>query len=481
MLRTWRSKVEKDLGGVAFERALVTELAGALRIQPLYDDTSAPPARLARSAALELAAIAHDGEANEGLLVARWVLGAVAADAAILEHAAPGAHVVREAGRVVVHSLDVNDAGGSVPLEIAVAVARWLEAVRAEPASEISIAVALGSELFVEVAKLRALRALAARSALALGLARPVRILARTSFVGLSRLEPETNALRATLSTVAGMLGGADLVAVAPYDVLSPLTGDPHARAARLASTTGLVASLESHLASTDDPLHGAYLVESLTREMSEAAWSIVREIERSGGAQASAATWKARLADEGRERQRAARAGKLPRVGASRLARIDAPSLGAVHRSLEHVLRDTASFESLRDERVARPTTILVVGEPKKTSARAEYLREVLATWGAPTSSARVPSLEAPLDSITGSLEDAVVLCADDADFAALSALVAALAPRRAVMVAGRPGAHEAALRAAGVAAFVHLGADLPAAARAFYMASHASAGGRS
>jgi methylmalonyl-CoA mutase len=476
MLRTWRSKVEKDLGGVAFERALVTELAGALRLQPLYDETSALPQRLARAAGLELAAMSHADE--PGGTEARWILGAPTADgAAVSERVLAASHEVFERGRSVVHALDVHDAGGSIPLEIAIAIARWVEAVREDAAREISIAVAVGSELFVEVSKLRALRALAERTALALGAPRVVRILARTSLVGFSRIEPETNALRATLSTVAAMVGGADFVAVAPYDVLAPLGGQEHARAARLATTTGLVASLESHLASTDDPMHGAYLVESLTREISEAAWSIVRELERSGGARASAATWRTRLADEARERQRAARAGKLPRVGASRLARVDAPTLGPVHTSVAHVLRDTASFEALRDERVARPTSILVVGDPKKTSARAEYLREILATWGAPVSSASLTSAAASLEALSGTLEDAVVLCADDADFAALPELVRRLAPERRVMVAGRPGAHESPLREAGVVSFVHLGADLPAAARAFYGAPHSDA----
>jgi methylmalonyl-CoA mutase len=473
MLGTWRSKVEKDLGGVAFERALVTELAGALRVQPLYDGSSAAPQPLSRGAGLTLASIVHAHDAPEGqpdaVLGARWVLGAreAADDSTIHERAGASAHVVEEGGRAVVHALDVDDAGGSVPLSLAVAIGRWLDALRASPASPPSIAVAVGNEIFVEVAKLRALRVLAERSALALGAHPSVRILARTSFVGLARIEPETNALRATLATVAATLGGADLVAVAPYDVLAPTTGDVHARAARLAITTGLIASLESHLASTDDPLHGAYLVESLTHEMTEAAWSIVRELEQRGGVQASAATWKARLADEGRERQRAARGGKLPRVGASRLARVDAPSLGPVHASLVHVLRDTAAFESLRDEAIARGTTLVVVGDPRKTAARAEYLREVLSTWGAPTTSAALATTDTSSDAVPG---DAFVLCAEDADFAALAALARALAARGSVMVAGRPGAHEAALRDAGVAAFLHLGADLPAVARAFF-----------
>jgi len=469
MLGTWRSKVEKDLGGVAFERALVTEIAGGLRMQPLYESSNRTPQRISRLAGLTLARIVYAGAPLDDLPAERWVLGP-AEPGEVSERAGESGHVVQHADRPTFHALDVHDAGGSAPLEIAVAVGRVIDALRggASP-PELSIAVASGTEIFLEVAKLRAIRALAERCLLALGAGSRVRILARTSFVGFSRIEPETNALRATLSTVAGMLGGADLVAVAPYDVLAPSAG-PHDRASRLAGTTGLVASLEAHLAGAEDPLHGAYPVEALTRDLMDAAWSIVRGLERSGGANAAAGSYQARLADEGHERQRAARAAQLPRVGASRLARVEAPMLGAVHPSLAHVLRDTAAFERLREDRIVRPTTILVVGDPKKTAARAEYLREVLATWGAPASFASLAAIDAPLERGDGASWGAVAVCAEDRDFGALSSLVRTLSSRAAVLVAGRPGPHEAALREAGAAAFVHLGADLPAVARALY-----------
>ncbi|MFO0711823.1 MAG: methylmalonyl-CoA mutase family protein [Sandaracinus sp.] len=481
MLQAWREKVEKDLGGVAFERALVTVLAGGLRIEPLYEDASA--LRLARSGALRLAAMCHAGQEppsvdpGEG----RWIVGSTTKQGDpthVHEWSAEGVTHVCEGERPLAHALDVHDQGGSIPLELAVSVARALDAIRR--GGEAHVAVAVGTETFVEVAKLRALRALLERASAALGARSAVRILARTSLVGFSRIEPETNALRATSSVVGAILGGADLVACAPYDLLSP-SDSTRARAAHLASTTGLVAVLESHLAVADDPLRGAYFVETATSQMIEAAWPIVREIERQGGA-AAAEPWRARLTDEGRERQRAACTGKLPRVGATRLARVDAPMLGPTHASFAHVLRDAAAFEALRDERIARRTTVLVAGDPKKTAARAEYLREVLATWGAEVSTARVASASDSIARVSGAVTDAVVICAEDADLGALPPLARALSARSCVMVAGRPGAHESALREAGVAAFVHLGADLPAVARAFYGApvpSGAASGG--
>jgi methylmalonyl-CoA mutase len=375
--------------------------------------------------------------------------------------------VVREGTHAAVHAIDVHEAGGSIPLEIAVTIGRWLDALR-EGRREAPIALAVGTEVFVEVAKLRAIRALAQRSAAAMGHASPLRLLARASVVPHSRIEPETNALRSTLSVLASMLGGADLVAAAPYDLLSPLEGEARARASRLAGTTGLVAALESHLALPEDPLHGAYFVETLTAELMDAAWSIVRELERGGGAAIARDHWRTRLADEAKARQKSAATGKLPRVGVSRLARVEAPMLGPAHASLGDVLRDAAPFEALRDQHIARRTTILVVGDPRKTAARAEYLREILATWGAQVHLETLASASANVGLVRDDAGDAVVLCADDSDFGSLEALVRAQSKTAAVMIAGKPGQHEVSLRAAGVVAFVHLGVDLPAVARA-------------
>ncbi|MBN8616228.1 MAG: hypothetical protein J0L92_36900, partial [Deltaproteobacteria bacterium] len=327
MLDAWRQRLAKE--GIDASRGLVTELPGGVRLAPLYEE-AARRLRVVRSSPVTLASVEH-GDSDAPRVdpsVARWVLGSPTkqGEGEVVEER--GARtLVHEGTHAAVHAIDVHEAGGSIPLEIAVSIGRWLDALR-EGRRDAPIAVAVGTEMFVEIAKLRAIRTLAQRSALAMGHAASVRILARASVVAHSRIEPETNALRSTLSVLASMLGGADLVAAAPYDLLSPLEGEARARSSRLAGTTGLVAALESHLALADDPLHGAYFVETLTAELSEAAWAIVRQLERDGGAAAATDRWRALLADDAQARRKSAAMGKLPRVGASRLARVEAPML---------------------------------------------------------------------------------------------------------------------------------------------------------
>ncbi len=485
MNRGWREKVERDLGSASSERAspgsrslgvssLITELAGGLRIQPLYDE--GPALRLARSAAPELGVVVLAGEPSPHSIegVSRtWTLGPSVEPDALVEHG----HEVREGGVSVAHALDVHEAGGSVPLEVGIAIARWLDGIRRDGTAG-PLAVAVGTETFVEIAKLRALRMLATRAGHALlGEAPSVRILARTSLVPFSRIEPETNALRATLSCVASLIGGADLVATAPFDLLSAHgehAGERDSPAARLATTTALVAVLESHLAATDDPAHGSYFVETLTRDIAKAAWSITRALEAAGGIGAAPDPWREQLAKESAERARASARAKLPRVGATRLAGPDAPLGAPTHGSLARIQRDATAFEALRDERIARPVTLLVVGDPRKTAARADYVRDVVACWGAGVEVVRFASVdEARIALEIGTSQiahDAVAICVEDSDFEHLPALARALGPARSLLVAGRPGASEAALREAGVRTFVFVGADLPAVARELF-----------
>jgi len=477
MAAGWRERVERDLGGASFERALVTELAGGLRVQPLYE---AAVASFVPGGATELAVVAVGGGAGPVPVANERVWRIGAGEGALLERHDGENTRLWEAGREVAHGIDVHDAGGSIPLELGVALARWLDALRAGH-TEAAIGVAVGPEMFVEVSKLRALRSLATRAGTALlGSAPRVRLVSRSSLVPFSRIEEETNALRATLSAVAAIVGGADLNGIAPF---AALTGDAAAestasRAARLAATTGLVARFESHLDATMDPAHGSYLVEALTRDIASATWTVVRDLESQGGAARSPDRWRTRLVDESQARAAAAAAGKLPRVGASRLARHDAPLAPPVAAALAHVVRDAAPFESVRDERLARPTTLIVAGDARRTAARADYVRDVLACWGAPQESLRFASIDAAVAAIGADAgvvrTEAVALCVEDADFERLGPLVHLLARDgelpRAVLVAGRPGPHEAGLRAAGARSFVHLGSDLPRAARTFF-----------
>jgi methylmalonyl-CoA mutase N-terminal domain/subunit len=76
-------------------------------------------------------------------------------------------------------------------------------------------------------------------------------------------------------------LGGTQSLHTNGYDEALSL---PTEEAARIALRTQQIVAFESGAADTADPLAGSYYVEALTREVEEAAWRLIRQIDEMGG-----------------------------------------------------------------------------------------------------------------------------------------------------------------------------------------------------
>lgn len=199
-----------------------------------------------------------------------------------------------------------HEAGASVVDELGIALSSGVETLRALderglPPADVSrrmaFAFALDSELFVNIAKLRAARLLWSKVLRALGVDGPdhgMQIHASTSCRSLAALDPHVNLLRGTAAAFSAVVGGAEWVSVAPYD--APL-GHPSAHAERLARNTQLLLRFEAHLDHVLDPAGGSYFVEHLTEDLARRSWGSFQELERLGGV--------GRLLVEGRLRTR--------------------------------------------------------------------------------------------------------------------------------------------------------------------------------
>lgn len=149
-------------------------------------------------------------------------------------------------------------------------------------APHIGFCLSVDQDLFLSMAKIRALRLLWERAQQVCGIEpSPATIHAETSYRMVTRLDPETNILRATLAAFAAGAGGADSLSVLPHSIAHGL---PDASARRIARNTQLVLGAESHLDFVADPASGAGSVEALTRSLCEAAWVEFQAIEAEGG-----------------------------------------------------------------------------------------------------------------------------------------------------------------------------------------------------
>jgi methylmalonyl-CoA mutase len=143
---------------------------------------------------------------------------------------------------------------------------------------------AVGRDLFLETAKLRAMRALWARISQLCGVpddAGAVPIHAVTSPRCLSIRDPWVNLLRGTAAAYTAVIGGADVVTVLPFDSVA---GQSDEFGRRLAVNTSTILREESHVDRVSDPAAGSYLVEKLTSDLCSAAWEDFQRIEGTGG-----------------------------------------------------------------------------------------------------------------------------------------------------------------------------------------------------
>ena len=145
------------------------------------------------------------------------------------------------------------------------------------------LVVPVGTRYFPEIARLRALRLLFARVAGAFlekkEDAPPAFIQAVPSRRTQTLYDAPTNLLRATTEAAASLLGGCDVLAVRPFDLLRP-----SAFTHRLARNVPLLLHHEAHLDHVTDPAAGAYYLEVLTDKLARAAWALFQEIEAEGG-----------------------------------------------------------------------------------------------------------------------------------------------------------------------------------------------------
>ncbi|QDV36088.1 methylmalonyl-CoA mutase family protein [Tautonia plasticadhaerens] len=199
-----------------------------------------------------------------------------------------------EATSVEVGTGAYHHAGASSTQDLAFAVATGLEYLRAMTAAgldvnaaarQIAFGVSLGTQFFRAIAKLRALRLMWSKVVLECGgdpdAGRTMRLRARTSRRVLTGVDPWVNLLRNTVCCFAGAVGGADSITTAPMDAALGLS-DHFAR--HLARNTQIILQEESHLNRVIDPAGGSWFLETLTGQLAERSWEILRQVEERGG-----------------------------------------------------------------------------------------------------------------------------------------------------------------------------------------------------
>ena len=177
-----------------------------------------------------------------------------------------------------------------------------------------TISMAVGTSYFMEIAKLRALRVLLARfnSAYTSG---PIvhsslyNVHCFSSAFHESTATPYTNLLRATTEAMAAVIGGCNVLTVRPYDAVM---GQPAEFSQRIARNISVLMKAESYLDKVADPSAGSYYAESLTHQLTEAAWALFLDVEKRGGFAKASEFVQAELDQSYQEKVAAVQAGRV-------------------------------------------------------------------------------------------------------------------------------------------------------------------------
>lgn len=180
----------------------------------------------------------------------------------------------------IVNAAPYHNAGANTCTQLAITLAHANEYSHLG-VKQLTINVAIGSDYFFEIAKLRALRKLWALLAKQYGANENTTLFAETALNNKTIYDYNNNILRASTEAMAAIIGGCNAMYVHPYDVLFK---QPHPFSARIARNVQLVLKNEAYLDKVNDAAHGSYFVENLSEEIAAKSWQLFQQIEAQGG-----------------------------------------------------------------------------------------------------------------------------------------------------------------------------------------------------
>jgi methylmalonyl-CoA mutase len=188
----------------------------------------------------------------------------------------------------------MQEAGATADLELGYTMADGLEYLKSGVAAGLSIDEfaprlsffwAIGKDIFMEIAKMRAARLVWAKIVESFGPKNPksmsLRTHSQTSGWSLTAQDVYNNVIRTCIEAMGATQGHTQSLHTNSLDEALALPTDFSARIAR---NTQLFLQEETDTDMVVDPWGGSYLVERLTHELARKAWGHIEEVEKFGG-----------------------------------------------------------------------------------------------------------------------------------------------------------------------------------------------------
>lgn len=347
---------------------------------------------------------------------------------------------------------------------------------------------AIGSNYFMEIAKIRAARVLWANIVSQYtddkDAARAF-IHVETSTWNKTVYDPYVNMLRNTTEAMSGAIGGCDSMSVRPFDYFFR---SPNAMSKRVARNTQIILKEESHFNKTVDPAAGSYYIEKLTESIADAAWKLFTSTEGNGGfiKEFEAGTVKQDIEETAKKLEESIAKRKINFIGTNQFPNAEEEMLDELKKEI--MFRDEqANSQGLPQYRGAEPfeklrlatekfikdgnkkpgVYLLKIGNRGMRTARASFSSAFFGCAGYDIHD------NLGFDDVNEGVKDAlasgaeiIVLCSSDDDYVQYVPEVAEKIKSEnnntQLVVAGYPKEHIEAFKEAGVDDFIHIKSNL-------------------
>ncbi|MEI6695417.1 MAG: methylmalonyl-CoA mutase family protein [Bacteroidota bacterium] len=357
---------------------------------------------------------------------------------------------------------------------------------------------AIGSNYFMEIAKIRAARLLWAKI---VEQYHPIQqesmqvfVHNTTSIWNKTVYDPYVNMLRTTTEAMSAAIGGADSITILPFDEIFKETDDFSSRIAR---NQQIILKEESYLDKIIDPSAGSYYIENLTNAIAAFAWDLFRKIESMGGFAEAVKTEfiQTEIEKTAQIRDMELSSRKTTLLGTNQYPNLTETMFDKIqeievetkikpskYRKLQ-IYRAAEAFEEIRlateiyvNDGMKKPIVFLLAyGNLAMRKARATFATNFLGCAGyeiidSNGFSTAVEGAKAALEAKA----DIVVLCSSDEEYPEIVPVIATVLKSANaninITIAGYPKEHIADLKAMGVDQFIHVKSDVISTLKAYH-----------
>jgi methylmalonyl-CoA mutase len=397
---------------------------------------------------------------------------------------------------IAVTGKNFRDAGSSIVQELAFSIAIGAEYLSKlteaglnvdDVACNIKFNFGVGTNYFMEIAKLRAARLLWAKVVEAFEpkceCSSKMVIHSENTIFNKTVYDPYVNMLRTQTETMSAVLGGTDSMTVLPFNAIYESTTDFSERIAR---NQQILLKEEAHLDKIADPAAGSYYIETLTDSIAEQAWKLFIEVQEKGGyvaafkegfvqAQVKATSSKLDSALATRK-ENLLGTNQFPNFNEYLKKELDVEVFSKQVRKSEHAVaeplaryRGAQAFETLRyatdaySKENKRPLVfMLTIGSLAMRKARAQFACNFFAVAGFDVVEGK--GYKSAEDGVADAVEanaNIVVICSSDDEYAEFAPAVAEMLIDPIFVVAGNPACKEE-LESKGIKNYIHVRSNL-------------------